>query len=52
METIFAYFKKKKRLAKKLYVRDDELFIKELEFYQTLEDLIKATNGNAKPPNI
>ena len=35
------------RLAKKLYVRDDELFIKEIEFYPTLEDLIKSINkGN------
>jgi len=38
------YFYSENRLAKKLYVRDDELFVKEMEFYPTLEDLIKSVN--------
>lgn len=28
-------------IAKKLYVREDELFIKDLEYFHTLNDLVK-----------
>ena len=44
-------FQNLKRIAKKLYVRNGELFIKEIEFYRSIDEFIKLnkkikTNAN------